>query len=445
MEDRTNKEAAGIVVFLLEELGDARMRCAQLKKLVAEAIDLVEKSPKRDHFFEVAAHLIHGIPDNLLRLEKALDAAAMSGARMDYEEIKDSLKPEKAEALEEVLEDVRLKHLQRRSTGEPMNAKSAAEEIRRIADHADATGSVPVNDLLVLVAALEKGVKQASDETVSSKLRKVADDMANGKNPSRVALAKSLRSLLADAVQPTASQKATALMQQAGSREDVMKGFKEANPELTDAQLKDIADQWEKNKNVVKDKQAMGILKGAAAEVDRTLGKMRRTLTLDGIAPLRGLIAKLESDPIFTLKAGVPTQDVTTAGVLHSIYKNLHEVMPLIASVAEATPKTAVEEKAAAKDKPKLDKAKVQKWMKLHVKDYVDGKTDEANCTKMAEECCQELGLHEGDDIPEEMFDIALDVADKAGHGVKTASKPEAPKDPGFITGVSSNTFARAV
>jgi len=41
---------------------------------------------------------------------------------------------------------------------------------------------------------------------------------------------------------------------QANSREEVMKGFKSANPDLSEAQLTEIADQWEKNKDVVKDK-----------------------------------------------------------------------------------------------------------------------------------------------------------------------------------------------
>ena len=41
---------------------------------------------------------------------------------------------------------------------------------------------------------------------------------------------------------------------QANSREEVMKGFKSANPDLSEAQLEEIADQWEKNKDVVKEK-----------------------------------------------------------------------------------------------------------------------------------------------------------------------------------------------
>jgi len=112
------KQASGIVVYLMEELGDARLRTAQLKKYIQEALDLVEKSPERDRIFEIAGHLLHGIPDTAFKLDKALDAAAMAAARLDYEEIKQNLKPEKADELEDVLNDVRLNILKRRSNME---------------------------------------------------------------------------------------------------------------------------------------------------------------------------------------------------------------------------------------------------------------------------------------------------------------------------------------
>jgi hypothetical protein len=250
------KIAGGLTVYLLEELSDARMRCAQLKRLISEATDLIEKSEHKDHFFEVAAHLIHDIPDNLLRLEKALDAAAMSASRMDYEEIKGNLKPEKAEELEQVLDDARVRLVRRRSGGiKTMSAKTVAEEIHRIARVAEEEGALPVGDLLVLVASLEHGVKKASsEETTARKLHKIADDLLAQKNPSRVALAKSLRGLIADVAQPTAGQMAASILYQANSREEVMQGFKSANPTLTEAQLEEIADHWERNKDVVKDK-----------------------------------------------------------------------------------------------------------------------------------------------------------------------------------------------
>jgi hypothetical protein len=305
------KTAAGIAVYLLEELGDARLRCAQLKKYVSEAQQLVEKSTHRDHFFEVAAHLIQGIPDALFKLEKALDAAAMSAARMDYEEIKQNLKPEKVEELETVLQDARVRYLQRRSGGGVSNAKQAAAEIRRIADVSDATGRVPVEDVMVLLASLERGGRTAGSKvSASDRLRELAASVETRTNPSRIEIAKSLRSFLADSVQPTASQSAVAVMQQANSREEVMKGFKESNPDLTEEQLKRIADEWEKNKSVVKDKSAAvkadiesGLKKDESdlVKIKKDIAKLEKgekveNLTLDGAKDVeKGLSAVIEN------------------------------------------------------------------------------------------------------------------------------------------------------
>jgi hypothetical protein len=140
------KEASGLLVYLMEELGDARLRCAQLKKYVKDATDLIEKSEHRDHFFEVAGNLIWGIPDVLLRLDKALDATAMAAARLDYEEIKNGLRPEKAEELESVMNDTRLRYLNRRSTEEAQ------------ADY-DRAGSEPVGMVFPTQDALDKYLK----------------------------------------------------------------------------------------------------------------------------------------------------------------------------------------------------------------------------------------------------------------------------------------------
>lgn len=162
---QTQKQASGLLVYLLEELGDARLRCAQLKKYVKEVSDLIEKSEHRDHFFEVAGHLIHGIPDVVLRLDNALDASAMAAARLDYEEIKNGLLPEKAEALENVLQDNRLRYLRRRSNeGLMRNASqsdSIAQELKKTfllgAEHPDSTDAVAdsVQELVRVVAQLK--------------------------------------------------------------------------------------------------------------------------------------------------------------------------------------------------------------------------------------------------------------------------------------------------
>jgi len=293
----SDKVAAGITIYLIEELGDARLRCAQLKRYIKEATELIEKSPQRDHFFEVAAHLIHGIPDTLFKLEKALDASALAAGRLDYEEIKDTLKPEKADELEDVMEDIRLRYLKRRSSewvgteptvgvrklndtepkdtsagtavvtahtdpqrkGTPMmTPKQAADMFLAIASQTEETGKVPLNKVMTLLAALEGNNKRASVPAAKAAMifREVAAGLLNpedGKSPSRLALASMLRNVVADQMQPTSAQVASAIYQQASSREDVMKGFKEANPSMSEEDLEKAADHWEKNKDVVKD------------------------------------------------------------------------------------------------------------------------------------------------------------------------------------------------
>lgn len=100
------------------------MRCDQLVRYVDEAIKLLEKAPQRDAVFEAAGHLVQSIPGTLFKLDKALQAVALAATRMDYEEIKQELKPEKVQQLEKVLQDVRIRHVQRRS--QPWEPKQAA-------------------------------------------------------------------------------------------------------------------------------------------------------------------------------------------------------------------------------------------------------------------------------------------------------------------------------
>lgn len=226
----------------MEELGDARLRAAQLKQYVAAALELVEKSEKRDHFYEVAANLIHGIPDVLFKLDKSLDAAAMAAARMDYEEIKQGLKPEKAEELERVLEDVRLHYLKRRSS--VMNAKEASVCLDKFAQVTATEGRVPTADLARLIANLEQGQKTATSKDPSEFFREAAEYLRSTPNPSRRELVATLRRVLADAL--------VAEDVEAGAGEE----FKKVNPDISDEAVKKIDEMHEEHKDVVKDKEA---------------------------------------------------------------------------------------------------------------------------------------------------------------------------------------------
>jgi len=234
---------AGITVYLMEELTDARLRCDQLKKFVDQAIRLIAGSTHRDHFYEVAGDLIYGLPDALFRLDKALDATALAASRLDYEELKASLRPEKVEELERVLKDVRIRHLDRRSPtliqpmpqgmGQPMSqqGKPSPQQGKQANMY-----------------------KLASANRTSSALRKLADYIDQNPNPDHHSIIAGLHRIKMGLSQ-TAQQALEAMGPlQAGSREDVMDGFKKSNPDLTKDQLEEIADQWEKNKDVVKDK-----------------------------------------------------------------------------------------------------------------------------------------------------------------------------------------------
>ena len=286
----TPKQASGIIVYLMEELGDARLRCAQLKRYIKEATDLIEKSDHRDHFFEVAGHLIQGVPDLLMRLDHALDASAMAASRLDYDEIKNGLKPEKAEELENVLQDVRLRYLNRRSNEETsMNAKTAAYFLTKIAAITATTGRVPTKALMTLIAKLEGQDKTAAAlaPKAASAFRGIAAELVSQKNPSRVKLAATLRRILADTMevglgqqdqqQQQQQQGAQQQQQQAGSgcggechqqqqqggqmqQQNPMAGagteFQKANPAISDEEAKVIDEMHDKHKDVIKDKQA---------------------------------------------------------------------------------------------------------------------------------------------------------------------------------------------
>jgi hypothetical protein len=136
------------------------------------------------------------------------------------------------------------------------NTKEAAAELLKMAEIADATGKVPMARLVSLIAHLEGNQRQAGDisKKASRFFQQAATTLSTQKNPSRTQLASVLRKVLADSMQMDAATMQSAIFQQANSREDVMKGFQKANPSMSDEDAEKAADQWEKNKNVVKDK-----------------------------------------------------------------------------------------------------------------------------------------------------------------------------------------------
>lgn len=108
--------SANAMVYVQEELSDARLRCDELKHLMVRALEMIHASKKSDHFYAVAGDIIYAAPQVITKLEKALDAAAMAVNKIDYEEIRQVLRPEKVDELERILDEVRLR-IPRRTGG----------------------------------------------------------------------------------------------------------------------------------------------------------------------------------------------------------------------------------------------------------------------------------------------------------------------------------------
>lgn len=105
----TAHRTAGVTIYLQEELSDARLRIDELKGYIVRALELVNGSSQKDHLYAVAGDIICAIPECILKAERALEATAMAVNKIDYEELRQTLRPEKVDELERILEDVRLK------------------------------------------------------------------------------------------------------------------------------------------------------------------------------------------------------------------------------------------------------------------------------------------------------------------------------------------------
>lgn len=271
-------KVAGQMIYLVENLSDARLRCDQLKRYLAKAMKIIEKSSKRDHFYEVAGDILNGVPDAIFKLDKALDATALAASRLDYEELKQQLSPEKVDELEEVLEDVRIKHLERRSlpkenqVTKKANPNHISDALLRIASEVE-TASISPRDASVGLASLMSTLSgfaptsvgkaktasvkfaAAPRDHIAGAIRRVASAVQNRAiSPEE---ASNRLAFIRMALSQTAQQAVEAMGPvQANSEEAVRDGFKKSNPALTESQLNEIVQHWRDNKDVVKDKHS---------------------------------------------------------------------------------------------------------------------------------------------------------------------------------------------
>lgn len=196
MPNRTKE--AGAIVHLVEELGDARLRCDQLVAYVAEALRLIENSPHKDHFFEVAGHILYAAPLTLQKLQKSLQAVALAANQIDSEELKNDLRPEKVQQIEQALENVRIRQIRRRSEPTMMiTPQYVAEKLRQFAA-TTREAQLPQSDVAEFIVELEGGKKVGSERIPEADMLERFAQVAEKGNSDYVRLAAILRRMIGD-------------------------------------------------------------------------------------------------------------------------------------------------------------------------------------------------------------------------------------------------------
>ena len=104
----TKRTASGAIAYVQEELARSRNCVDRLKRDAVRAIQFVHASPARDHLYAVAGDIIYDIPRTIQELERSLDTAAMAINKLDYEELRQVIRPDRVDELESILDEVRL-------------------------------------------------------------------------------------------------------------------------------------------------------------------------------------------------------------------------------------------------------------------------------------------------------------------------------------------------
>lgn len=129
-----SSRTAGPTLYIQEELSDARLRLDELKGYVIKAYDMLDSLEQKDQIYAAAGEIIYAIPDCLFKIEKALGAVSMAMNKVDYEEQRQILRPEKVDELERVLDELRLNMPRRNSRGLPTLTPPTVDSVEDVSE-----------------------------------------------------------------------------------------------------------------------------------------------------------------------------------------------------------------------------------------------------------------------------------------------------------------------
>lgn len=102
----------------------ARVEVHRLHQLVAKVLRLVEKSPEKEHLYQIAGDLITSIPKRIERIEQQLDETGYALSLMGKEHLKDRLPVSQRALIDATVEGVP-------AFGVPMHRDSARRVFER--------------------------------------------------------------------------------------------------------------------------------------------------------------------------------------------------------------------------------------------------------------------------------------------------------------------------
>lgn len=82
----------------------ARVEAHRLHQMVEKALQLIEKSPQKEHLYQVAGDLIVGLPKYLTELENQLDETSYALSVMGRDHLKDRLSLSRRNKVDQTVE-----------------------------------------------------------------------------------------------------------------------------------------------------------------------------------------------------------------------------------------------------------------------------------------------------------------------------------------------------
>ncbi len=94
--------------LLRKYVSDSRVNMIEIKKMTQRALDLINKSVKKDHFYMIAGDVIDQLPEKIIELEKNLMITSSILDKVDSDNVKTIIKPDEITKVEELVDNVRI-------------------------------------------------------------------------------------------------------------------------------------------------------------------------------------------------------------------------------------------------------------------------------------------------------------------------------------------------